>query len=106
MDMIIEILNIFVVPVIALGIYMKRNKLTFEDKREVFSEQALYTVLVFILSFLLIRVMNRLFGFDAAPDSQKYTMVATPIALILPYVFEIARKFVGISCDISRKDGK
>ncbi len=99
----IEFLNVFVVPLISLSVYARRfNKpLAFDCTNLV--RYGCLTVADFIVVFFVMKAFEILFGIGGLPSSQFYTIIAVAVAFLLPYIYEIYKKYVNISCEIKEK---
>lgn len=102
----VEFLNIFVVPLISVEVYARRfNKpLVFDYVNLVI--YGCFTVMDFIAEFFVMKALEGLWGIGGLPSSQFYTIIAVATAFLLPYIYEIYRKYVSIRCEIKGKQKK
>lgn len=101
--MMMEFLNVFCVPAICFHIYCRRlNKEMVFDCRNLV-RYFIMSVAIFVITFIGMKVLGAVVGLSAGPDSQFYTLVAVVVSFILPYVYEVYKKYVNVSCEIKEK---
>ncbi len=61
------------------------------------------TVLLVVLTYLIMKISELLTGMSAEIYSQLYTVVATLIAFLTPYGYEILKKYLNIRFEIREK---
>lgn len=102
--MILEILNIFLVPVVSLSIYSRRMGRPIRGNGDTLAAYAWFAVAIAIISFIGMKIMGRVIDIDAQPSSQFYTVISCIVAFFIPYIYEIYKKYVDIKCDIEKKN--
>ena len=71
---------------------------------QVFMKYVSYTLSILIVTYVLRVVISRLgIGIDISAGTAMYTIVATVIALIVPYVKEIITTYCNVRCEIKGK---
>ena len=93
----------FIVPLISMSVYARRFKepLVFDCVNIV--RYGCFTVADFLVVFFAMKAFDILFGIEGLTSSQFYTIIASVVAFLLPYVYEIYKKYVNISCEINEK---
>lgn len=104
--MILEILNIFVIPLISLSIYSRRMGRPIKGNGDTLTAYAWFAVVIAIISFVGLKITERLINIDAQPSSQFYTVISCVVAFLIPYVYEVYKKYIDIKCDIEKKNGE
>ena len=99
-----EILNLFVVPVISLSIYSRRMGRPVKGNGDTLTAYAWFSVVIAIISFIGLKIAGRIVDIDTQPSSQYYTVIAFITAFIIPYIFEVYKKYADIKCDIEKKN--
>ncbi len=97
------IVNLFCIPFISLYIAFKRENEPMVFGLKAVMRYAIYVVLNVIVSFLCLKVTQILIGLDPSPESQAYTLAASVIAFLIPYVHEIIRKYVSIRFEVNER---
>ncbi len=89
------------IPFISLGIDLKRSKDDISLTLKSFLKYASYAVTIIIVSYVLRLVISRLgVGINTDPGSDVYTVIATAVALVVPYIKEIITTYVNVRCEI------
>ncbi len=99
----IEFLNIFVIPLISISVLEKRGRVKASFDFRFVMQYALTTVLVFLATFFVFKITEVLAGISAEPSSQFYTVVAVILAWLMPYLYEIIRKYIEVRVEIRKK---
>ena len=96
-------IDYLLIPALAIGIEQRRKGDTGMSLR-VFLSYASYTVAVAIIVYVIRVVMSRL-GITADTDAGTgiYTVIATAVAVILPYIREILATYINVRCEIKAK---
>ncbi len=100
----IEFFNLFIVPVISLGICVRRSKMNMSFSFEMLFLYAKMAVSNAVAVFFVMQVIKALVGVYAYPNSQTYTLIAAFVALIIPLGAEIVAKNAEISVEIEKKN--
>ncbi len=105
-DYILMFIDYLLIPFIALGIDLARS-----DKERKWSASLLprysgYVVAIAIIAYIIRLVVSRLgIGATTDPGTGIYTILATVIAVIVPYVRQIIATYCDVRCEIKgRKD--
>jgi hypothetical protein len=95
------------IPFISLGIDLRRSKSEIKLTLKTFLLYVSYAVAIIITAYVLRYVAARLgVGLNTDPGSEIYTVIATVVALLIPYVKEIIATYVNVRCEIKGKDSK
>lgn len=103
-DYILMFIDYLLIPAIALAIELKRSGRETGMSLKVFLSYASYTVAIAVICYIIRVVLSRI-GITMATDAGTgiYTIMATFIALILPYIREIFTTYVNVRCEIKGK---
>lgn len=101
--MLIEFLNIFFVPVISLAVYFRRQNKELTFNMNFVVKYVIFSVVVLIVTYMIMKALEVTIGVGALPSSPLYTIVATFVAFVLPYIYEIYKKYLDIKCEIKSK---
>lgn len=94
MDYIIGIVNYFMVPLIALGVYLSLKKEAYEFSLKNLVRYGVFTTLLVPLMHLVLLVPKRLLNIEIIPYSSKYTIVELFLAMVLGLIsFWITKYF-------------
>ena len=105
-DYILMFVDYLLIPFISLGIDLKRAKVEIKMSLKTFLLYASYAVALIIVTYVLRYVIARLgVGVNTDPGSDVYTVIATVVALLIPYVKEIITTYVNVRCEIKAKKG-
>ena len=103
-DYILMFVDYLIIPLIALGIDMRRSGKKQAFSIEVAASYASYATVVVIIVYVVRVVMSRLgIGMDTDPGTGLYTVFATAVALILPYIKEMIATYINVRCEIKGK---
>ncbi len=103
-DHILMFINYLLIPVAALAIDMRRSGSDMALSLQVFMKYVSYTLSILIVTYVLRVVISRLgIGIDISAGTAMYTIIATVIALIIPYVKEIFTTYLNVRCEIKGK---
>ena len=106
-DYILMFVDYLLIPFIALGIDLRRSKCEIKLTLQAFLKYVSYAVAVIIITYVIRLVLSRLgVGVNTDPGSDIYTVIATAVALIVPYVKEIITTYLNVRCEIKGKDQK
>ena len=107
-DYILMFIDYLLIPFISLGIDLRRRGSEAVFSLASFLLYVPYTVAIFIITYVIRVVMSRLgIGVDTDAGTGIYTVMATFIALILPYVKEMIVTYCSVRCEIKgKKDTK
>lgn len=86
--MYIEFINVFFIPVISVLVYFKLKKIELVFSAKYFSCYAIFSIFISLLTKAILRIIKILFFFCYTDmNTMYYTIVATFIATILPFLF-------------------
>lgn len=104
-DHILIFIDYLLIPFLALSIDIKRSGKEAVPSLANFLRYVSYTVAVFIVTYIIRVVIARL-GFGVTTDAGTgiYTILATLIALVAPYVRELVATYCNVRCEIKKKD--
>ncbi|MBQ6129937.1 MAG: hypothetical protein IJI51_09770 [Lachnospiraceae bacterium] len=104
-DHILIFIDYLLIPFLALSIDIKRSGKEAALSLANFLRYVSYTVAVFIVTYIIRVVIARL-GFGVTTDAGTgiYTILATLIALVAPYVRELVATYCNVRCEIKKKD--
>ena len=103
-DHILMFINYLLIPVAALAIDMRRSGSDMKMSLKVFMNYVSYTLAILIVTYVLRVVVSRLgIGIDITAGTAMYTVIATVIALVIPYVKEILTTYCNVRCEIKGK---
>ncbi|MBR2530459.1 MAG: hypothetical protein IKE35_05475 [Lachnospiraceae bacterium] len=104
-DHILIFIDYLLIPFLALSIDIKRSGKEAVLSLANFLRYVSYTVAVFIVTYIIRVVIARL-GFGVTTDAGTgfYTILATLIALVAPYVRELVATYFNVRCEIKKKD--
>ncbi len=106
-DYILMFVDYLLIPFISLGIDLRRSKSEIKLTLKTFLLYVSYAVAIIITAYVLRYVAARLgVGLNTDPGSEIYTVIATVVALLIPYVKEIIATYVNVRCEIKGKDSK
>ena len=106
-DYILMFVDYLLIPFISLGIDLRRSKSEIKLTLKTYLLYVSYAVAVIIVTYVLRYVASRLgLGINTDAGSEIYTVIATVVALLLPYIKEIITTYVNIRCEIKGKDSK
>ena len=84
----LSFVNLLLIPYITLYIQFRRGVIGSEVKPMLAGRYAVSVVANVILTFGCMNVIRIFTGIYAYPDSQTYTIVAVPVAVICAYAYE------------------
>ncbi len=103
----VEFLNVFIVPVVSFHVYARRFNAPLELNLRNFVRYCCLTVVDFLGAFFILKILEIITGIGAMPSSQFYTVINVIVAYIVPYIYEIYKKYLNIRCEIKEKhEGK
>ena len=100
----ITFFNLFFVPLVSIFVFYRRNNMILKPDFGFFRLYALFSIAVSIVTFLFMKLLTITTGLGATLESQVYTIVASGIAFLLPYIFEIYSKYIDIRFEVKGKD--
>ncbi len=104
-DHILIFIDYLLIPFLALSIDIKRSGKEAVLSLANFLRYVSYTVAVFIVTYIIRVVIARLgFGVTTDVGTGFYTILATLIALVAPYVRELVATYCNVRCEIKKKD--
>ena len=92
------------IPLIALGIDIRRSGKKQAVSLDAAASYASYATAVVIIVYVIRVVISRLgIGMDTEPGTGMYTIFATVVALVLPYIKEMLATYINVRCEIKGK---
>ena len=105
-DYILMFIDYLLIPALSVSIELKRRKEEIRMSLESFLTYASYAVTIVIITYVIRVVMSRLgITADTNAGTGLYTIMATFLALILPYIKEIIATYINVRCEIKGKKG-
>ena len=103
-DHILIFIDYLLIPFLALSIDLKRSGTEAALTLAHFMRYVAYTVAIFITTYVIRVVLARI-GVGATTDAGTgiYTIMATVIALLAPYVRELIATYCNVRCEIKGK---
>ena len=95
----LELFNLFVVPTICVAVFYRRSEKSV-IRFLLIKDYCVSMVAVANISFVVLKMSELSIGIGAEIDSQVYTLVATFVAFVLPYIYEVLKKYISIRCEI------
>lgn len=103
-DYILMFINYLLIPFIALSIDLRRTGEEIKMTLKTFMQYVSYTLAILVITYIIRVVISRLgIGIDLTAGTTLYTILASVMALILPYVKEIIKTYVNVRCEIKGK---
>ena len=103
-DHILIFIDYLLIPFLALSIDLRRSGKEAALTLTNFMRYAAYTVAIFITTYIIRVVIARLgFGMTTDAGTGIYTIMATVIALVAPYVRELIATYCNVRCEIKAK---
>ena len=97
-------INLFLTPLIALSVRHRRNGSSIHSlDMALIAEYGSLAVCLYILCTLIAKLLSTMLYLGTPTDSFRYTLVATVVSFLLPYIEEIIRKCFSICCLIRPK---
>jgi len=93
----LEFMNIFLIPFIALNIIYKRENTEKKLDATFVTRYALCVIAVYVCTYALMTIATLAIGIGANSTSNLYSLAAIVVAFIIPYAHEILSKYVDIS---------
>lgn len=105
-DYFLMFIDYMLIPALSVSIELKRRKEEIRMSLESFLTYASYAVTIVIITYVIRVVMSRLgITADTNAGTGLYTIMATFLALILPYIKEIIATYINVRCEIKGKKG-
>ncbi|MCR5301885.1 MAG: hypothetical protein K6E49_05550 [Lachnospiraceae bacterium] len=103
-DIILTFIDYLLIPFLALAIDLKRSKKETVASLQNFLLYTSYTVAIVLITYVLRVALSRVvISLGTDPGTGVYTMIATVVALILPYIKEIIVTYCDVRCEIKAK---
>ena len=103
-DHILMFIDYLLIPVLSLSIDLRRSGRQASASLANFMRYVAYTVAIFIITYVIRVVLSRLgIGASSEAGTGLYTILATVIALVAPYVKELAVTYCNVRCEIKGK---
>ena len=99
----IVIINILLIPFISLFILYQKNCNSLGTKFETIMKYGIFIVLISITTELILRVILILFEKEITSSSSYYTVIATGVALCLPFVINTVKLKIVYTKEESKK---
>ena len=103
-DHILMFIDYLLIPFLALGIDLARAGAEIKCTLSNFISYARYTIAIILIAYIVRVVLARIgVGVNTDPGTGMYTIMATVIALIAPYIKDMIVKYIDIRCEIKGK---
>ena len=102
-ELIICIVNLFFIPMIFIQTYWKRNKRQLMLSFELVSCYISMVPILFLITKVFLALIRIIKPIEVHLTSSKYTLVAVLLAFLLPYVIEVFKKYVSVTCEIKKR---
>ncbi|MBO4266585.1 MAG: hypothetical protein J5910_05280 [Lachnospiraceae bacterium] len=104
-DWILVFIDYILIPVIALGIDLRRSGKEARFSLDALILYAKYAVWIAVMTYIIRVVLARLgIGISVEAGTGIYTIVAGVFAVIFPYIKEIVVTYINVRCEIKAKD--
>lgn len=100
----VEFLNIFIMPFIAVNTIYKRKNEEIKLDAGFIVRYALCTIAVYVGTYMVMAVTSLAFGIMGDSTSNLYSFVAILVSLIIPYIFDIFCKYLKISVELKENE--
>lgn len=105
-DYFLMFIDYMLIPALSLSIDLKRGKEEIRMSLKSFLTYVSYAVAIVIITYVIRVVMSRLgITADTNAGTGIYTIMATCLALILPYIKEMIVTYIDVRCEIKGKKG-
>ena len=105
-DLILTFIDYLLIPFLALAIDLRRSKKEAVMTLANFMRYVSYTVAIVLITYVIRVALSRVaVSLGTDPGTGVYTMIATFVALILPYVREIIVTYCDVRCEIKAGKG-
>lgn len=96
----LEFINLFIVPFITLNGIYKRKKVEKKLDASFIIDYAISVIAVYICTYVVMAITTLAINIGGDTTSKFYLFVAIIVAFIIPYVYEIFKKFVEVSFEV------
>ena len=103
MNLPMTLINLFCIPMISMMVYYKRNNKEYRVNGEFLFRYGVYTALIPTISKVIVIITRKWFSLEFDVDSSYYALIATIIAVLLPYLVEIVKKNLEVKVRIEDK---
>ena len=102
----LEVVNLFLVPLITYYILCKRKHRNMNCAVKDFVIYGISSVCVAVGTLIVLTAMELVIGVGADSTSKVYLFLSVIIAFCLPYIYEILSKYISIKLEIKERNGK
>lgn len=97
----LSFINLFLLPIIGLRIYLRRNSGLRNSRLDILYGYALIAVLNILLTHILTFIIKAVTSYTVAVGMVKYTAAALLSCIALPFIIEAVRAFFKLEVSIS-----
>ena len=97
-------INLFFIPVISVSIHYRRSNRKIMADFDALTVYVAYLFVIVSVCYVITKIPEVMMGFEISIYSRIYTILAGIIAFILPYAYEIYKKYIDIRCEIKGKN--
>lgn len=94
MELIMSIINLMVVPFVGVIVHFRRNNIEMRTSMKVLAFWIVFMVTNIPSVHIILVILSRIIGGGIDASSAMYTIFATIVAFIQPYVLQIIRKYL------------
>ena len=102
-DLVICIVNLFFIPIIFVYTHWKLSKKQFVFSLELFFCYGSVVPILFCTTRILLSLVRSFILIEVHLNSSKYTLVAMFVAFLFPYLIEVLKKYISVTCEIKKK---
>ncbi len=102
----ISFMNLFLIPIIGLKIYCKRHEIEWNITMETGYLYVLFLVLNFLLTHVLVKIVEILVHTVIHLEMSKYTMLALGSSIVLAFLMEGIEKYVHVKVSVSVRESQ
>ena len=96
----LEFINLFLVPFITVSIIHKRDRVENALNAAFIIRYALCAIAVYVCTYVVMSITTLAIGIGGDTTSNLYLFVSIVVAFIIPYAYEICRKFAEVSFEV------
>ena len=106
-DWILVFIDYMLIPIIALGIDLRRSGKEAAFGLETLVLYAKYTAWIAIVAYIFRVALSRIgIGINIEAGTGIYTIVAAALSVVFPYIKEIIVTYINVRCEIKAKKDK
>ncbi len=100
----LEFVNLLFIPFISLHIWYRRHDLKIEKNISTLSDYVIWVVADLVICAVIMIVLGKFVGIEAHPDSMTFSIAECFLAIILPYIHEVFRKYFEVKVEITKRN--